>query len=261
MIESNTSTEYWQKGASLLTTDPSGKGDLALPATSRVYMIAGTQHAGRAGGAANVCANPVNPHSPAPALRALVVALEAWVTKGVAPPPSRVPTLAGGTAVAYNAVTMPKVKGFVIVPTGNRIDAPVDWIDPPGSAAGAEHGSHAQSTYDTRVSAVDADGNEVAGIRLPSIAVPLATYTGWNVYKTAPSELCDRDGSFVPFAKSKAEREAAGDPRPSLAERYGSRADYVAKVKAAADALVAERLLLPADAAAYVRAAESSDRF
>ena len=132
MIETNTSTEYWQKGASLLTTDPLGKGELALPASARVYMIAGTQHGGRAGlgTAAGVCANPVNPHSPGPALRALVVALENWVTKGIAPPPSRVPTLAGGTAVAYAAVTMPKVKDFVVVPTGNRIDAPFDWIDP-----------------------------------------------------------------------------------------------------------------------------------
>ena len=89
----------------------------------------------------------------------------------------------------------------------------------------------------------------LAGIRLPDIAVPLATYTGWNVYKAQPSELCDRDGSYIPFAKTKAEREAAGDPRPSVAERYGTRAAYVAKVKAAADDLVRERLLLPDDAA------------
>ena len=112
-----------------------------------------------------------------------------------------------------------------------------------------------------RVSGVDADGNEVAGLRLPDLVAPLATHTGWNVYQAAPSELCDRDGSYVPFARTKAEREAAGDPRPSLEERYGSRAAYVAKIKAAADALVGERLLLPADAAAYVKAAEASDRF
>jgi Alpha/beta hydrolase domain len=253
MIESNTSTEYWQKGASLLTMDPLGKNDLALPERSRVYMIAGTQHGGRAGlkPTPGVCANPTNPHSPGPALRALVVALENWITKGVAPPASRVPTLASGSAVPYAAAKMPTVKGFTILPTGNRIDAPVDWIE----------GTHATSTYGSFVSTVDADGNEATGIRLPPIAVPIATYTGWNVYKKEPSELCDRDGSFIAFSKTKAEREAAGDPRPSLEERYGARADYVAKVKAAADALVAERLLLPADAAAYVQAAEASDRF
>ena len=253
LIESNTSTEYWQKGASLLTMDPLGKSDLALPERSRVYLIAGTQHGGRAGlrPTAGVCANPTNPHSPAPAMRALVVALENWITKGVAPPASRVPTLASGSAVPYAAAKMPNVKGFTILPTGNRIDAPVDWIE----------GAHATSTYGSLVSTVDADGNEATGIRLPPIAVPIATYTGWNVYKKEPSELCDRDGSFIAFSKTKAEREAAGDPRLSLEERYGSRADYVAKVKATADALVAERLLLPADATAYVQAAETSDRF
>src|SRR5262245_13213949 len=253
MIETNTSTEYWQKGASLLTTDPLGKGDLALPANSRVYMIAGTQHGGRAGlqPRPGVCANPSNPHSPSPALRALVVALENWITKDIAPPASRVPMLASGNAVAYASAKMPNVKGFTILPTGNRIDAPVDWIA----------GAHATSTYGTLVAAVDADGNEAAGIRLPPIAVPIATYTGWNVYKQEPNELCDRDGSFITFSKTKAEREGAGDPRPSIEERYASRADYVAKVKAAADALVADRLLLPTDAAAYVKAAETSDRF
>ncbi len=253
LILTNTSTEYWQKGASLLTMDPLGKHDLALPATSRVYMIAGTQHGGRAGlkPRRGVCANPSNPHSPGPALRALVVALENWITKGIAPPASRVPTLAAGNAVGYAAAKMPKVKDFVVVPNGNRIDAPADWIE----------GASASNTYTTLVSAVDADGNEVAGIKLPPIAVPVATYTGWNVYKKEPGELCDRDGSYIPFAKSKAGREAVGDPRPSLEERYGTRAGYVVKVKAAADALVAERLLLPADAEAYVKAAETSDRF
>jgi hypothetical protein len=83
----------------------------------------------------------------------------------------------------------------------------------------------------------------------------------WNVYREQPGELADRDGSFIVFARTKAEREAAGDPRPSLEERYGTREPYVAKVKAAAEALVAEQLLLPADAAAYVKAAEECDRF
>jgi hypothetical protein len=258
LIATNTSTEYWQKGASLLTTDPTGSHDLPLPGSSRVYMIAGTQHGGRAGlgSAPGVCANSTNPHNPSPALRALVVALEQWVSKDIAPPASRVPSVAAGTAVVATSVRMPAVNGFVVAPRANRIGPPVDWIDPPGTAS--------ESTapfYGTLVSAVDADGNEVAGIRLPDIAVPLATYSGWNVYQGLASELCDRDGSYLPFARTKAERDASGDPRPSLEERYGSRATYVARVKAAVDALVAERLLLPADAAAYVRAAEASQRF
>ena len=108
---------------------------------------------------------------------------------------------------------------------------------------------------------MDADGNEVAGMRLPPIAVPLGTYTGWNVYRAQPCELCDRDGSFIPFAKTKKEREATGDPRRSLEERYGSRDVYVARARAAAEALVAERLLLPADATACVKTAEESGVF
>ncbi|MGH8430681.1 MAG: alpha/beta hydrolase domain-containing protein, partial [Solimonas sp.] len=101
LIETNTSTEYWQKGASLLHTDPLGKQDVALPENSRLYMIAGTQHGGRAGGTSDAGpnVNPRNPHNPMPAVRALLVALDEWVVSRKLPPPSRVPTLAGGTLV------------------------------------------------------------------------------------------------------------------------------------------------------------------
>ncbi len=254
MIEVNTSTEYWQKGASLVHTDPAGRGDAELSATARAYMLAGTQHGGGPGTdpSPGPCVNPRNPHSASPALRALFVALEEWVTTGKAPPPSRVPSIAQGTAVLAEAVRMPKVAGFAVAPGANRIGPPVDWVNPP---------ARLDTFYETRVSAVDGDGNEVAGIRLPPIAVPLGTYTGWNVYRAQPGELADRDGSLIPFARTRHERGAAGDPRPSLEERYASRDDYVAKVEAAAEALVAERLLLPADAARYVTAARECDRF
>jgi hypothetical protein len=260
VIETNTATEYWQKGASLVHTDPSGAKDAELPANARVYLIAGTQHAGRPGAdpRPGPCVNPRNPHSATPALRALFYALEEWVTKGIAPPPSRVPRLADGTAVKAETARMPRVKGFAVAPRANRITPPVDWIDPPEDGP-AEDG--AVPLYETFVSAVDADGNEIAGIRLPPIAAPLATYTGWNVYRAQPGELCDRDGSRIPFARSRAEREAADDPRPSLEERYGSREAYVAKVREAAEALVAERLLLPMDADAFIAAAKNSAEF
>jgi hypothetical protein len=186
-------------------------------------------------------------------MRALFVALEEWVTQGEEPPPSRVPSLANGNAVNAETVRMPRVPGFAVAPGPNGITAPVDWIDPPEAGP--------TRLYGTFVSAVDGDGNETAGIRTPSIAVPLGTYTGWNVYRAQPNELADRDGSFVPFARTKAEREAAGDPRPSLEERYGSRDAYAAKVKAAADALVGERLLLPEDAARFAEAARTCERF
>lgn len=253
LIETNTSTEYWQKGASLLHTDPLGEHDITLPANSRVFMIAGTQHGGRAGAPADPGPNrnPRNPHNPMPAVRALLVALDEWVVSGREPPPSRVPTLSSGTLVAADATGFPAIPGAAVIKRTNTVSPPGDWTDfvEPARA------------YRTLVPRVDADGNEVAGIRLPDIAAPLATYTGWNEYK-APyptGELADRDGSHFAFAATKAEREAADDPRPSIAERYPDRAAYVAAVKAAVDTLAKDRLLLPDDAEAYrARAAKDT---
>src|SRR5271166_4673347 len=252
VIETNSSTEYWQKGASLVHTDPTGRNDADLPSNVRVYLIAGTQHGTRPDANPGPCVNPRNPHSATPALRALFLALEEWVTNGTAPPPSRVPRVGDGTAVVAESIRLPAVPGFAHAPGANPIVPPVDWVDPP---------VRIDNVYGARVCAVDADGNEIAGIRLPPIAVPLGTHTGWNVYRAQPRELADRDGSLIPFARTETEREAAGDPRPSLEERYSSREAYVTKVRAAAEALVAERLLLPADAAAYVETAKTCDRF
>ena len=255
LIETNSATEYWQKGASLIHTDPGLCRDLRLPDNSRAYLIAGTQHGGRPGvnPAPGPCVNPRNPHSATPALRALFAALEDWVVRGVAPPPSRVPSIADGSAVVAKTVAMPKVPGFAVAPGDNPVLPPVDWIDPPETTPPAP--------YATFVSAVDSDGNETAGIRLPQIAVPLGTHTGWNVYKAQPDELADRDGSFIAFVRSKAEREAAGDPRPSLEERYGGKAGYIRQLRQAAAALVAERLLLPDDADRLVWGAENCAAF
>ena len=111
------------------------------------------------------------------------------------------------------------------------------------------------------MSAVDGDGNELGGLRLPHVAVPLGTSTGVNVYKDMPGELCDREGIYVPFARTRAERERTGDPRRSLEERYAGREDYVAKVTAAADALVAARRLLAEDRDRYVEAARGAPGF
>jgi hypothetical protein len=115
--------------------------------------------------------------------------------------------------------------------------------------------------YRTLVPQVDADGNETRGVRLPEIGVPLATYTGWNLYREPfpQGELCDRYGSYRPFARTRAEREAAGDPRPSLAERYGDHAGYVQRFEEHARRLVSERLLLTEDAERLVASARSSE--
>ncbi len=254
LIETNTSTEYWQKGASLLHTDPLGKEDVTLPENSRAYMIAGTQHGGRAGATTDPGPNinPRNPHNPMPAVRALLVALDEWVVSGKEPPASRVPTLAAGTLVEPDKTGFPAVPGAVVVKATNQVAPPGDWVHP----------KPADKAYRTLVCRVDADGNEAAGVRLPDIAVPLATYSGWNEYKPPypAGELADRDGSCLPFAIDKAARLAAGDPRPSIAERYKSGADYVAKVQAVVAALQKDRLMLAEDAERYLERAHREPR-
>ena len=149
-------------------------------------------------------------------------------------------------------VQRPAVPGVTWGPGDNQVGQPVDWVRPPAAPV---------QPYRTFVAALDADGNERAGLRLPHLAVPLGTYAGVNVYRDMPTELCDRDGMFVPFARTRAEQEGTGDPRPSLEERYGTRAEYVGRVRAAAAALVEGRLLLGEDAERYVAAAEKADGF
>lgn len=247
LIEVNTSTEYWQKGASLLHTDSAGSRDLDMPAGARVYLVAGTQHGGRVGltPARGACANERNPHNPAPALRALLAALDAWVEKGVAPPPSRVPTLREGTLVTPDGAGFPVIPGWALARRGNTLALFGDWVDPQPDAT---------RQYRALVAKTDADGNEVAGIRLPDIAVPLATHTGWNLYRQPypEGELCDRDGSYSPFPPTREARMASGDPRASLQERYEGAQDYLRRLGAEVSALQAARLLLPDDAAAYL---------
>jgi hypothetical protein len=248
-MDVNTSTEYWQKGASLLHTDPQGRADVTLPSNARVYLIAGTQHGGRAGLKADFgpCMNPRNPHSSGPALRALLVALDAWVSDGTPPPPSRVPSLAAKTLAEPAKIGFPALPDTAVATIHNEIALVGDWVNP----------KEAPSPYRPLVSAIDADGNEVAGIRLPDIAVPLGTYTGWNLYKRpfTEGELCDRDGSFIAFEKTEVARVAKRDPRPSVEKRYGSHAEYVSKIEETANQLVNERLLLQEDADAFVKAA------
>ncbi len=251
VIESNTATEYWQKGASLLHTDPLGERDLVLPENARVYLIAGTQHGGRSGLGTErgPAAHPRNPHNPAPVLRALLVALDDWVALGRPAPASRVPTIAQGTLVDPGDTGFPAIPGVCAPTRGNRIEPPGDWVDP----------VPAPRAYRARVCRTDADGNEVAGIRTPDIAVPLATYTGWNLYADPypVGELADRDGSCLPFPADPAQRLATTDPRASIAERYPDHADYLARVRAQVQALVDDRLLLPEDASDYLARAAS----
>jgi hypothetical protein len=243
LIETNTATEYWQKGASLLHTDPLGTRDVALPANVRAYLLPGTQHGGKAGMPQDngPCINPRNWHDPMPAVRALLVALDEWVATGRTPPDSRVPRIDDGTLVPAEQVAFPAIPGLVRPHAANDAAPLVDWIDP----------VPAGRTYVTLVPQVDSDGNERAGIRLPDIAVPRGTFTGWNLYRTPypDGELADRDGTFLAFAVTEAAR--GDDPRPSLAARYPG-SSYADAVRAVAQGLQKDRFLLLGDVESYL---------
>jgi hypothetical protein len=246
LIETNTSTEYWQKGASLLHTDPDGKRDIALSANVRGYYLAGTQHGGKAGMPRDLgpCTNPRNWHDPMPAIRALLIALDEWVARGREPPPSRLPRIDDGTLVPAESVAWPKLRALVPPAAANDVVPLVDWTDPQPPAR----------AWRALVPQVDANGNEVAGIRLPDVAVPRGTFTGWNRYKSPlpEGELADRDGTFLEFAATQAGREHSSDPRPSIAERYSNHDAYVARVSSVVDTLRRDRLLLEEDTEVYL---------
>jgi len=242
LIETNTSTEYWQKGASLLHTDPLGGRDVALPANVRGYLLAGTQHGGKAGMPRDhgPCVNPRNWHDPMPAVRALLVALDEWVVSDREPPESCLPKIADGTLVEAENLAFPAVPGLTPPARANTVAPLTDWTDPQPAAR----------VWRPLVPQTDTDGNEIAGIRLPDIAVPRGTFAGWNLYREpyAAGELADRDGTFLAFAAGK----TPDDPRPSLKERYGSENDYAARRKRAVEALRARRLLLAEDAERFL---------
>jgi hypothetical protein len=190
-----------------------------------------------------------------PLLRAALVNLDRWVSAGVEPPPSAVPRLADGSAVAAEATAAvysaipgmrfpDRVQRPVRLDFGPRVEQGVVDLPPKIGAP-----------YVTVVSAVDADGNDRAGIRPPELRVPVATFTGWNPRhpdQGAPGDLMSMMGSTLPFARTAAERAQRGDPRPSLEERYGDRDGYLVRVRRDADAMVADRHLLAEDVAAVV---------
>jgi hypothetical protein len=241
----NTPVEYWGTGrvAALVHSTPDGTADLRLPDNVRVYFFAGTQHSPArfppSVGAGQQLDNPVDYNW---TLRALLLAMHKWVSAGTPPPPSAHPMLADRTLVRAEAVTFPAIPGVASprgLTAGPRIANP--WIAG-GAGAGAP--------LPLLVPAVDDDGNERAGIRLPDVAVPLATYTGWNFRHPstgAPGDLVSLLGASIPFPITTAARAAAKDPRRSIEERYPTRDDYIDKVRAAADALVRKGYLLVDD--------------
>jgi hypothetical protein len=215
--------------------------------TVRNYMLAGTQHgAGRLPAPQTAGQLRGNTNDYRWAQRALLVALDAWVRKGVAPPASRHPRLSDRTLVAHREIKFPDIRG-------------VQWpYEVPGASRSDLGGASARNALPFLVPQVDADGNETGGIRLPDVAVPLAATTGWAFRSErvgAPTQLLTNTGSYIPFAATRAEREKNGDPRPSVAERYSGRGDYLQRIEDAARRLVDERYVLASDVGAIVERA------
>ncbi|WP_431281734.1 alpha/beta hydrolase domain-containing protein [Humitalea sp. 24SJ18S-53] len=242
VMQTDSEHEWWASRGSLLVTDPAGN-HLDLPADVRAYMIAGTPHYADPGEAMRrtpTMALPVNPMHAGPPMRALLTAMEAWITEGTAPPASRVPMRAHGTLVAPAGAVPADIPGLPYAGLHAFAAFSDQAVFPPREIG----------RYPVFVPLADTDGMAVAGIRMLPLAVPRATYTGWNPRAEGfgAGTLFPLQGAVAPFAATRAAREAARDPRPSIEERYADNAAYIAAVRTAAARMVAERLLLPEDA-------------
>lgn len=253
VVLTNSAWEYWRSDAALNHIDPEAERDLPDAPDTRLYLFAGADHLGPDPmKRAMPLANPPNTLSATALLRAAFTNLVAWVTEGVEPPTNEVPRLADGSArtreevlARFGAIPGARLPDPACLPVTRLADGP-DEKD--GAALWPPVEGKARPCF---VSTVDDDGNETAGIRLPDVSLPLATYTGWNPRAPVPGRpdtLYELPGSELPFAHDPEERARLGDPRRSRAERYSDRAAYEAALRRAVDDLVAHRLLLPADA-------------
>jgi hypothetical protein len=254
IMQWDSGSDFWNSRGSLVLTDPTGTNDVAPLENVRYYFFASSQHLPPDGPPSRgICQYLNNPNPIKDTQRALLVAMQAWVADGTLPPPSQHPKISDGTLVP----PLPQASvGFPAIPGVRYVGKPNDaflndyMAMPP---------SHTTFQYGIRVPKVDADGNDIAGVRSVAVQVPIASYASWNLRRAGfiENEHCTLEGSYFPFARRKADRR--DDPRPSLEERYGTHETYVARVRAAAEHLRKARLLLPQDAARIIREAEQQD--
>jgi Alpha/beta hydrolase domain len=220
-----------------------------MPDNIRLFLLSNLQHYSLANAKpemVKVCAFPTNPLNAGPPVRALLMALDDWISKGTLPPASRYPSRSNGTLVPPAAadVGFPLIPGFAYT---SRMARPMliksDEMPPSKGAA-----------YPVFVPKTDADGRDVAGVHLPTLEAPVGTHTGWNLRKTGfgEGELCDNNGSMIPFAATREERQKNNDPRLSLAERYPNDGDRASAIAKAAQQLVKDRLLLEEDTKLFI---------
>jgi hypothetical protein len=262
IFETNSANEYWSKNMAVGLVDTKGKDLINQPANVRSYFISSMFHGGAfSQGGKGICQQTRSPLTPNAILRALSVDMDEWVSKGVEPPASRVPSAKKGTLVSpvpQEKQGFPKLQGVTyngrmhdgdLFDFGPDFDKGIITILPP---------KHLGTPYPALVPKTDTDGNDMAGIRMPEVQVPIATYTGWALRANSGDDGCDGAGQIIPFAKTKAERLMNSDPRLSIEERYPGHDDYVTKVSAAANALARDRLYLNEDVQAVVKRAQDS---
>jgi hypothetical protein len=270
-VEIFSANEYWVKAASLMTTDPTGTVDLPDSPFTRIYFMSSMQHGTGSATSKGNCQQFQNPLDSSPVQRALFTALDKWVTAGVPPPPSQHPNLADGTLkppMPQSGMGFPNIPGVTY--TGlkttrylfnygpNFPGTGIPTINPPAITPPYEDNPANGPIYPSFIPKTDADGNDIAGIRLPRVAVPLATYTGWALRGgNWANDGCESSGQFIPFAKTRADRMASGDPRLSAAERYTTYGNYSFAVQSYVKRMIANRWLLLEDAAAVIQDAQT----
>ena len=276
VIHADSSTDYWQSRSSLVDTNEDGTVDLIQPENVRRYLYSSTQHLVFKGDIPNFgvgkrqCQQLSNPTHPGVLARALLVALDQWVRYGIDPPESRVPRIEDGTLVPADQDST----GFPNIPAGPTWDA-VTYNGVFNGSGERDFGPrvsgnsgvidnlipHVLSTHSVLVPKVDEIGNDIAGIRHPFVEAPIATLTGWNLRRPefTDGDLCDLNGMMIPLRRTREERLASGDPRPSLEELYRTHERYVKRVARAARRLARERLLLEEDVEAIIKEADESD--
>jgi hypothetical protein len=261
----NTSYEYWGRAASLIHTSPDGLKDAAPGENARIYFLAGLQHYSvpfppqkAAAGSDLASQQKPNPNPVQWFWRALITDMDQWVKDGTAPPPNTYPRIADSTLVPLSKWAFPKIPG-VNAPhemnLGYRLDFGPQWK----SGIVSNEPPKVGKPFGGLVPQTDADGNDMGGVRLPELQVPLATYTGWNLRDPSIGAADLRLsflGSFIPLARTATERKRSGDPRLSVGERYPSREEYMGKFREAAMKLIKDRFLLREDLLAVLERGE-----
>lgn len=267
LVHTDSAAEYWRGDGALAHIDTGGREDLADHPASRSYFFASVQHTpGYLGqsrtnpGTLTIARYPLNVLDYRPLQRAALINLDNWISNGIEPPPSRYPRLGDGTAVSREDVlaVFARIPGFVPPEPGRLPFVRTVDLGCEEEIGVGRYPAREGAFYPALVSAVDADGNEVAGVRLPDVTVPVGSHAGWNPRDPetgSPDQIVPMNGLTLFFAPDAATRRRTGDPRPSIAERYASEADYAAKVRAAAVALVRQRYLLEEDTEMVVAAA------